>query len=313
MKKGYNVNKNLEVVIMSKDDKALVVKDNKLIEAHYKLTRLEQRIVLAMVSKIHKDDVEFKRYRMSIKDFLDREYGSKYDKMKEATERLMQKIIKIRKENSFLQVAWLSSAEYYEGEGTVELEFSPKLKPYLLQLKEKFTAYELKNIIQFNSTYSIRIYELLKQYETIKSRTITLDELQKMVGTEYKKFYDIKRFVIEIAEKELKEKADIYFTYNPIKLGRRVNSIEFHIKTKKKTEHKKMDYKSFVKYIRQNFINQDLGSFQDALNNRKDIKLSVNGNGKLYNKLDPNQSFTADRAEDFWKHLFSVKEKFIKK
>jgi len=297
---------------MLKDDKALVVKDNKLIEAHFKLTKLEQHIVLSMVSKIHKDDVEFKRYKMPIKEFFGAEYGSKYEEMKNATERLMQKIIKIKKEKSFLQVAWLSSAEYYEGEGIVELEFSPKLKPYLLQLKEKFTAYELANVIEFNSTYSIRIYELLKQYEKIKSRNIELDELQKMMGTEYKTFYDFKRKVIEIAERELKEKADIYFTYNPIKFGRKVNSIEFHIKTKKKTEHKKMDYKSFVKYIRQNFINQDLGSFQDALNNRKDIKLSVGGNGKLYNKLDPNHSFTADRAEDFWKHLFSVKEKFIK-
>ena len=307
------MDKNLEVIVMSKDDKALVVKDNKLIEAHYKLTKLEQHIVLAMVSKIKKNDVEFKRYMMSIKDFFGADYGSKYEEMKKATERLMQKIIKIREPDGLLQVAWLSSAKYYEGEGVVELEFSPRLKPYLLKLKEKFTAYELTNVIQFKSTYSIRIYELLKQYENIKSRTITLDELQAMVGTVYPRYTDFRKNVIEIAEKELKEKADIYFTYNPIKFGRRVNSIEFHIKTKKKTEHKKMDYKSFVKYIRQNFINQDLGSFQDALNNRKDIKLSVNGNGKLYNKLDPNQSFTADRAEDFWKHLFSVKEKFIKK
>ena len=297
---------------MLKDDKALVIKDNKLIEAHYKLSKLEQHIVLSMVSKIKKDDVEFKRYRMSIKEFFGVEYGSKYDRMKEATERLMQKIIKIKKEKSFLQVAWLSSAEYFEGEGIVELEFSPKLKPYLLQLKEKFTAYELANVIEFKSTYSIRIYELLKQYEKIKSRNIELEELQQMVGTEYKTFYDFKRKVIEIAKKELKEKADIYFTYNPIKFGRKVQSIEFHIKTKKKTEHKKMDYKNFVKYIRQNYINQDLGSFQDALNDKKDIKLSVDGNGKLYNKVDSNQSFTADRAEDFWKYLFKNRKDLIK-
>lgn len=246
---------------MSKNDKALVVKDNKLIEAHYKLTKLEQHIVLAMVSKIKKDDVEFKRYKMSIKEFFGADYGSKYDKMKEATERLMQKIIKIKEPDGLLQVAWLSSAKYYEGEGVVELEFSPRLKPYLLQLKEKFTAYELANVIEFKSTYSIRIYELLKQYENIKSRTVTLDELQKMMGTEYKNFYDIKRFVIETAKKELKEKADIYFTYNPIKLGRKVNSIEFHIKTKKKEHKQKRDIKGLVSSALGNSKEVDFSEF----------------------------------------------------
>lgn len=54
--------------------------------------------------------------------------------------------------------------------------------PYLLQLKERFTRYELKNILYFKNKYSIRIYELLKQYEKIGKREINIKELRGYLG-----------------------------------------------------------------------------------------------------------------------------------
>ena len=42
---------------------------------------------------------------------------------------------------------WVSSIDYIKDTGLIELEFSEKLIPYLLQLKEQFTRYELKNIL----------------------------------------------------------------------------------------------------------------------------------------------------------------------
>lgn len=54
--------------------------------------------------------------------------------------------------------------EYVEGSGIVQVEFHKSLKPYLLQLQEygNFTKYQINNVVNFKSQYSIRLYELLK-------------------------------------------------------------------------------------------------------------------------------------------------------
>ena len=50
----------------------LVVQSNKLIESRYSLTVGEQRLILAMVARIHPDDENFYRlYRIFIDDIED--------------------------------------------------------------------------------------------------------------------------------------------------------------------------------------------------------------------------------------------------
>ena len=90
---------------------------------------------------------------------------SAYKQLKEITFSLIEKGIRIiditnPKEDIETQISWLSSAKYRYGR--VTLTFSPELKPYLLLLKEKFTAVNMIDMMQFKSVHAIRIYELLK-------------------------------------------------------------------------------------------------------------------------------------------------------
>jgi plasmid replication initiation protein len=138
---------------------------------------------------------------------------------------------------------WLASAEYFIGQGYMELEFSPKLKPYLLQLKERFTTYRLHNVMQLRSVYSIRIYELLKQYALIGTRLFELDDLKFILGiekNEYEKYGHFKSKVLKVAQKELNEKTDISFEFEEIKSGRKVAKINFIIH-KKEQEEQQLD------------------------------------------------------------------------
>jgi len=89
-----------------------------------------------------------------------------------------------------------------------------------LELKEKFTSYQLENVVRLNSVYSIRIYELLKQYERIRKRKLTLEELRYFLGIEKDKYIQyghLKNKVLLVAQKEINEKTDIQFTFNEIK------------------------------------------------------------------------------------------------
>jgi len=222
--------------------KNLIVKSNELIQGRYELKISQIKLILHMITLIRKDDEDFKEYKISIKDYAQRvgiDPEGEYSHAKEITEDLLKKVMKIAYEDEggkerFLQINWLSHADYAEGEGYVEISFDPKLKPYLLALKERFTQYDIRNVLPLKSFYSIRIYELLKQFEQVRYRVFKIKELKEMLGLEdkYKSYSLFKKRVIEKAQEELKEHSDLYFDFEEIKQhGRAYTHVKFNIHT----------------------------------------------------------------------------------
>lgn len=201
-----------------------------MVEARYRLSAEEQKIIKILISQIQKDDEDFKRYEFRIKDlasFLGINHHEQYSVLKRVTERLITRPLSFENPETreFLQTAWLSSASYREGEGTVAFCFDPNLKPLLLHLKSFFTRYELEQILQFTGQYTIRFFEFRKAYlgQNKKELTLDLTNLRAKLGLkkdEYKEFFDFKRRVLEPARKELKEKTGKSFTWKAVRQGR---------------------------------------------------------------------------------------------
>ncbi|MCP3764687.1 replication initiation protein [Domibacillus sp. A3M-37] len=216
----------------------LITKGNNLIEARYQypLTAREQKIILTMVSQIQPDDEDFSDYSISVHDFhemLGLEGREKYTELKKILKTLTSKVIEIPTEDGYVITSWLASAEYKNGEGIMLLTFSPKLKPYLLQLKKAFTSYRLNNILSLKSAYSIRLYELLKKWQYLNKWECSIENLKEKFGIEqdkYKLYGHFKARVVEPAVKELNEKTDIQISYKEIRKGRKVVKIEFSIR-----------------------------------------------------------------------------------
>jgi Initiator Rep protein, WH2/Initiator Replication protein, WH1 len=106
------------------------------------------------------------------------------------------------------------------------------LKPYLLHLKDQFTSIALQYAIQLRSVYAIRIYELLKQYQRLRQRTLAVAELRRMLAIDEHKYTlikDFRRRVIDIAQREINGKTDLCFEYEPIKTGRKITHFRFRI------------------------------------------------------------------------------------
>ncbi|MBF0548437.1 MAG: replication initiation protein [Candidatus Riflebacteria bacterium] len=227
-----------------KGNYAVVKKANSLIEASYKLSINEQRLVLMLAASVKVADTNFQSYRISVKDFarlLNLKNKNIYKEVEKIVVGLREKTLKITQSNSVLHIGWLSSIEYFTGEGILDLCFDPKLKPFLLDLNERFTSYKLKLIIQLRSSFSVRIYELLKQYERLGTRIFDLDKLKMILGLEddqYKLYANFKRKVILVAQKELTAKTDIAFDFEEIKIGRGIGKIKFIIRTQNAPEVK---------------------------------------------------------------------------
>ena len=215
-----------------------VVKSNVLIEGRYKFLLSEIKLILLMIAEIKTSDKDFKEYRIYVKDFIDSLESKRsdlYTESRKITKGLMEKVLEIETETGHLQTHFLSSVKHYTNEGYLDYKFDNELKPYLLHLKKSFTSYDIRNVLPCHSTYSIRVYQLLKAWENLKRRTIKVDELKYtlMIENEYDRFYDFKKRVLEVSKKELKKYSDIYFEYETIKKGRRIESIIFIIKKKR--------------------------------------------------------------------------------
>ena len=214
----------------------LIVKHNEIIEGKYNMSITEVKIIAKLTSVIQKEDDDFKRYMFKASDILkELNMGDdNYAALKESIDKLVVRKIELRQESSTLTTTFLSSAEYFEN-SMIELEFSPKLKPYLLQLKNNFTKYYLEDILTLKSFYAVRIYEILKQYEKIKERTISIDDLKEMLKVtekSYNLYSNFKAKVLAISEREINEKTDLNISYEEIKSGKKVTSIKFHISKK---------------------------------------------------------------------------------
>ena len=237
--------KNSKKIKIISPKSEIIIQHNKLIESRYRLSLQEKRVVLWIISKIKPDDDDFTKHTISIRDFQKITGVSGNNMHKEIakiTMSLIQRGLSIRdlENDTLFQVSWLNSAYYHYQEGLVELKIAQELKPYLLQLREQFTVVSLSDVMGLQSMYAVRIFELLKQYESLGFREITLSDLRECCGislSHYKKFSHIKEKVLEAAKKEINEKTDLFIRYEGVKTSRKITSIRFSIQ--KNPEYKK--------------------------------------------------------------------------
>ncbi len=249
----------MEIVPVSFGKKSpLITQSNHLTEARYSLTVAEQRLVLTMLSFIAPDDCDFKEYEIKVLDFktmLGINTNAVYDQFRDTLKTLASRVIYIpqgKNGKDYLISHWFSSAQYDSSRNSVKISFDKKLKPYLLELKEQFTKYRLFVIAQFKSSYTIRIYMLLKQYETLGFREFDLDDLKNILDIDAKSYDDFKRFrsrVINQAKKEFETKnketggymSDITFDLETIRTGRKITRLRFNIKKQSYQERLPID------------------------------------------------------------------------
>ena len=251
----------MELVTLDFDDfdpenlNGVVRKHNDLIEARYQLPSLqEQRVIHMLLGQIKPDDEDFKGYRIAVSDFAKIagiRADTLYSQMDSITLSLRNRSVSIRNGKSFFHTGWLSSAEYKHGTGYVELCFDPKLKPWLLQLKEHFTQYKLEAVLHFKSIYAIRLYEMLKK-EAFKAKLdptsktkrfqveYTYEEMRESFGInkkEYKLFAHFRTKTIEPAVTEIYDKTDLNI-YDVVygKTGRAISRILFKVEVREKAE-----------------------------------------------------------------------------
>lgn len=224
--------------------KNTVVKANELIQkSRFSLSLQQQKIVLYLISQITPQDEDFKLYSFSITDFckdcnIDYDNGKNYVNLKAAIKEIADRSVWIKLDSGEeTLVRWIEKPYIDNNSGIIKIRLDRDMKPFLLQLKENFTKYELFWTLHFRSKYSVRLYELIKSvhFDELSSYVCEyeIDELRRLLGAEiYQTYQTFKIRVLEPAIAEINKYSDKNLSYSPVKLGRSVRHIQFVIETK---------------------------------------------------------------------------------
>lgn len=243
----------------------IIYKDNYLIEASYKLTLDEQRLMLYCIGKLNPVN-PIQKQEIVIEDFANHfrlDKNSAYKQVKKAIESIYNRSIKVKDPRQEKEFRWIQEKVYIDKKGIAIIEFSNAIMPYLCQLENQFTKYQLKYISNFKSVYSIRVYELLTQFRTIKNRTILVSELRDLLNLNDKflSWKDLRRSVIDKSINEINSKSDLRVEYVPIKKGRSFFAVEFLIEVDREVNF--LENKARAEYYLKKIKNVQKGNEDD--------------------------------------------------
>ena len=250
-----------------------VVKANSLIEASYRLTLDEMRLLALTIGTMNpKSDQQVFEFSVSefVNQFPDVNVDRAYTQIKSAIERISERWVKTEDERHVTKFRWVSSQTYFKKEGRFKIALTNEIMPYLTQLKGQFTQYQLNHISGFSSVHAIRLYELFTQYKRLGERYISVEELKKWLQLEdkYDRYNNLNQWVLIPALSEINEKSDLFVGYEPIKRGRKIIGVEFNITHEKPVKKRpafphKNKYGKFVKLDTQNpkMSNAEYGNY----------------------------------------------------
>ncbi|EPG1913055.1 replication initiation protein RepM, partial [Acinetobacter baumannii] len=216
-------------------------KSNQVIEASYQLSAVEQRIVLAAISRIPKNQpiTDDELYPVSVDELKQLGVHEKtaYRDLKEGINRLYERSINLSIDDKSIKMRWVQEIQFLDSQSVIGIRFSKPILPFISNLSREFTKYALSDIAGINSGYGIRIYELLVQYRQIGKREISVESLRTMLelGKKYPLFADFKKRVIDTAIDQINEYSPLKVTYEQKKTGRKVTHIIFSFKEKSKS------------------------------------------------------------------------------
>lgn len=202
-----------------------VVQSNFLIENKPKMTLDELKMFSTLVATINKDDQDFRNVKLKVTDVIDLwEIPQKnaYKQVKTALAGLLDKkfaLEKIREDGKreIEMATYISKFKYGEGDGYATVVVDPMFKPFLLDLREKFTLYGIDDVLRLESSTAIRTYELLKQYEVLGQRSFTVADYKKKVGIEGKykgNNSNLKKYVLDRVCEELSNRTSLLTRYD---------------------------------------------------------------------------------------------------
>jgi plasmid replication initiation protein len=237
---------HLQKVLSSKTLKSY--KDKKLNSANFgDFSHSDYQVFLHLVSKLGGVD-EFGKYLqpeqlqrehiLTAKEFsevFNCDIHNSYRMLHKSCKKLMKTSINLEKIelNEIWEINICSTAKYNKKEGRITVKFTDDIMPYLAQVRKKFVLYNLKEIANFGSLYTTRLYELIQEFKETGWMLKSVDQLRKIFAVGHNKFKlygNFKAKILKSACQEINDNYDMDMRFEEIKEGRKVVAVKFLFK-----------------------------------------------------------------------------------
>lgn len=238
--------KKIEPIIsLGNEDKLIVQKSLPLFSLwRSELTLAEFKILDTYLSRINSHDTD-KRVVMFEKGELEKILGVKKINQKDLEDRLkhlMGNVIEIADEDikkGFRLITLFEEAiaeQDKNGLWQVKLECTQKAMKYFFNIENLgYLRYKLRCITSLTSRYTYIMFIYLEANRYRKSWDIPVDELKQILDCDkeetYKAFKRFNDLLLKKVQKEMNEKTECRYKYEPIRKGRNVVAIHFEIET----------------------------------------------------------------------------------
>jgi len=221
---------------------SVVTQSNQLIEASYKMSVSAKRVMLMLMSQIHPGQQDISgKIRIEASDYAEKTgvcFKQSYIDIQNGCRELMGTIITTKDyvaktTEACVVVHWM---KYHENEGWLEATFTPWIAPFIHKLRGiGYKTIEINEALKFKRFYSIRLYELLMQWDLSGIRMITLEDLRLAFNIEkkaYPAFKDFRVKVLDPSVKEIEKKTKWTLKYKTKKTGNKITSFLFSFSKK---------------------------------------------------------------------------------
>ena len=222
-----------------------VNKENKLIYQHnvitsgrYDYSAVMMDILFMVLSSLEVGKLDYNIHVADIEAITGRKWNLK--QLREATESIGSRMFEVETKEKISQIWLFSNVDYILGTGSFTVGLNPKATPYFFELKNNFTAMQLKSVLNCSSKYAKRLYGIACQWRSVGSKRFEIEELKKMLGLidkkgneQYEKVSQFKERVLDLAKTQINENTDIEIDFELKKRGRSFHWVTLHIDSRK--------------------------------------------------------------------------------
>lgn len=280
----YNNLDIMELMDVSKNDK-LIYQHNVITSGRYDYSACMLDILFMVLSCLKKDKLEYTIHVHDIEAITGRKWNLK--QLREATESIGSRMFEIETPKKISQLWLFSKVDYLIGTGSFSVKLNDEALPYFFELKNNFTALQLKSVLNCSSKYAKRLYGIACQWRSIGSKRFEIEELKKMLGLidkkgneQFERISQFKEYVLDIAKKQINENSDIEIDFELKKKGRSFEWVTIHINSQKFKQleidfEKPLNVQKFISKLVTYGLNQEQAELIAGKEKEKDFDILI--------------------------------------
>ena len=227
----------MELIDINSEDK-IIYQHNAITSGRYDYSACMLDILFMVLSTLEKDKLIYTIHTEDLEHITGRKWN--IAQFTKSTEAMLTKMFEIEDETAYTQFVLFQYFKYLKGTRSIEVKLSEVSLPYFFELKNNFTAMQLKSVLNCSSKYAKRLYGLACQWRSVGKKRFEISELKKMLGLinkkgeeQFERVSEFKKKVLDVAKEQINKNTDIQFDYELTKRGRSFHWVTIFVNTQK--------------------------------------------------------------------------------